>query len=365
VHEIQARPRVMTDVVSIVGDPPGCKCGMGDFVGVFHKELESRGYSTETVLIPNLRVWHLPRIRRHLIGLEPRIIHLQFPSATLGRDPSVAALPLIYRNAPWLITLCEYAALNPVRRLSLVPLLYTFDGYVLTTDKELDFASRHNPWLRSRARIVPAVSNIPLAIERSLLAAKVPNSVVYFGQVVPNRGLEQFLDLAELAMARGADFKFSIVGATPDWAKSFWQNALKRAAQAGCSMHLNLDDANVSRELARTAFGYFPYPDGASSKRGTLPAALEHEILLLTSWTAKTGDVVKRATIEARDPASALDRLTELQRRSDMRACVLAEVKRYNAGHSLKAVSGQYIAFYEQMLDGSRSRQRARSKRSQ
>ncbi len=335
------------DIVALVGDPPGAGCGMGDFVGVMNPELERRGYLTATVLIPGLNGAALPELRRRLKLLAPKIIHLQFPSMSLGRDPIVSVLPLIYREAPWLISLCEFEVLNPLRQASLALLPRTFDGYIFTSARERDYCARLAPGLPKRAEIIPALSNIPV-VEGAARAREDERlrRVVYFGQIVPQRGIEDFLTLAELARTQAPDMEFHLVGATPAWARAYTAEILASAATLDVITHLNANDRAASQLLSSAAFAYFPYPDGATLKRGTLPAALEHGMLLITRWSEKTEADVRAATIEAAGPSAALAHIRTLRVDAAARARQMERVEAYKARYSLQALTDRYIAFY-------------------
>jgi glycosyltransferase involved in cell wall biosynthesis len=336
----------MVDIVSIVGDRAGEGCGIGDFVALINEEFERRGLTTGVVYTPALGFRDFPRIRRELALLAPRIVHFQFPSNSLGKSPSVSFLPLVHRRVPWVATICEFSVFHPMRRASLLPMPFAFDGYVVTTTDERDHLSRFNPRLPRRTGIIPAISNIRRAPVAPTRPEKRLNRVVFFGQIVPQRGLETFLDFARLAHRSGDKLQCVVVGATPAWAAGYQQSIIPELRHAGCEVHLDLPEAGVSAILQSAAFGYFPYPDGACLKRGTLPAALGHDVILLAPWGPKTEPDVKAATVAANTPAEALWILRRLRDDAGERAAREAAVTVFEERYSVRATADLYLDFY-------------------
>jgi glycosyltransferase involved in cell wall biosynthesis len=235
-----------------------------------------------------------------------------------------------------------------------MPMLYLFDGYIFTTPNELDYAQRFRPFNRLNSRIIPAVSNIPFLSDKSSSAPlRNPALVAYFGQIVPNKGLEDFLELVSLSRSSSAPLDFLIVGATPDWARNYWEAIVSRATKLQCELKLNLAAADVSRELARATFGYFPYPDGACLKRGTLPAAIEHGLILITKWGEKTEPDVKAVTIRADNARSAFNEILQISSTPTKLDQIIRARTQFNSKYSTSAIIDGYLSFYKSLIGSS------------
>ena len=210
--------------------------------------------------------------------------------------------------------------------------------------------------MKASSAVIPAVSNVPVRPlgETAPDPGQRDRRVVYFGQIVPRRGIEEFLELARLASERREGLQFVLAGATPDWAKPYWAQILNEARFAGCEIKLNLSMPELSDVLQSAAFGYFPYPDGASLKRGTLPAALEHRLVLLTRWSAKTEPDVRAATVEAASPGAALAAIERLRVDAHMRSEREASIDRFNRKYSLAAITDRYLEFYARFWPAAR-----------
>ena len=111
--------------------------------------------------------------------------------------------------------------------------------------------------------------------------------VVYFGQIRPNKGLEQFLELANRSIASKRPFKFKIMGSVPG-AHQGYMRSLRSACSPAVDWALDLSFADVAETLAASFAAYLPFPDGASERRGSLLAALANGLPVLSTFGSAT-----------------------------------------------------------------------------
>jgi glycosyltransferase involved in cell wall biosynthesis len=144
-------------------------------------------------------------------------------------------------------------------------------------------------------QVVPTPSNIPItatADHRDLDRLR----VVHFGQIRPNKGLEQ--------LAAAFDFLHSepqldrlLMGGVPKGYEAYAAAISDTFSKSGTKVRLNRTPEEISEVFANAQIGVFPFPDGADERRGSLIAAMAHGVLCVTTHSARTPDAIKAATI--------------------------------------------------------------------
>src|SRR5712692_2388054 len=169
-------------------DPPDV-CGVGDYVYCLRKALVSKGVDVEVLAAGDWSVSAMP-------GLTKRgrrgVLHIHYPSVGYGRKLGPQFLSLLVRSV---VTLHEFSRVHWLRRMASVPLCLRASSVVFTSENERKAATRQMPWLGSRSEVIPIGSSIsptPRICERIL------EEIIYFGLVVPKKGLEDVVRLAAL-----------------------------------------------------------------------------------------------------------------------------------------------------------------------
>ena len=251
----------------------------------------------------------LPALVAEVRAFRPQVLHVQYPMARYG----AALLPLAAAQLPGVrrvVTLHEFSQAHPLRRMAAAA-FSRVDALILTTDQEREAYGRWYPWSRRRNLVIPIGSNIPW---RPVGGSRDGDVVCYFGQIRPRRGLEDFLQLARLAVQRAPALRFRVLGAVPAGHRAYC-----RRLQASCADLLQLtwelerSQTEVAAALAAADFAYLPYPDGASERRSSLLAALGNGTLVVTRCGAQMPAPLAAAVSFAEDPGAALARLLTLR----------------------------------------------------
>src|ERR1019366_8987300 len=103
-----------------------------------------------------------------------------------------------------------YSRLPSLQRFATHVFRWTTDQVLFTTQFEAARYRTLGNWDRVR-QIIPIGSNVPTCpvhLPRDL-------SVIYFGQIRPGRGLEEFIELAKLGVRLSRPYRFSVVGSAP------------------------------------------------------------------------------------------------------------------------------------------------------
>src|SRR5262249_32595719 len=122
-------------------------------------------------------------------------------------------------STPQVVTLHEFSSFDRLRRASLQAFAWSAAEIVLTTAFEADAFLDLYPSARARTSVIPIGSNIPFVPQPE--ADTSVRRIVYFGQIKPLKGLEQFVALARLAAAHQRPWVFQVLGAPVTWARDY------------------------------------------------------------------------------------------------------------------------------------------------
>jgi glycosyltransferase involved in cell wall biosynthesis len=200
------------------------------------------------------------------------------------------------------VTLHEYSSMPIPQRASTHMFRWTADQLLFTSDAELQAYGQSNV----TQRVVHIGSNVPA------FPWKMPrtSTVLYFGQIRPNKGLEEFLELARRSMQLRKPLKYRVIGSVPPRREAYYE-AIRSTAAPEVEWLIDLPVDLIAQLMASSLAAYLPYPDGASYRRGSLIAALTNGLPTIT----KIGPATPRDMIDVLLPATGLgDAFAHLER---------------------------------------------------
>jgi glycosyltransferase involved in cell wall biosynthesis len=192
-----------------------------------------------------------------------------------------------------------------------------------------------------RQETFPILSQVPSALPstgRDL-------TIAYFGQIRPNKGLEAFLELARLSIEQTRPFGFHIMGSTNRNNQGFAQ-ALQAAAHPDVRWSSDLPFDKVAENLAQSFAAYLPFPDGASERRGSMPAAWLNGLPVLSTAGEATTDGIRERVLIVSTPKEALRALDELLARPAAWERLSRVSREYAKDHSWDFVAQRHAAMY-------------------
>jgi glycosyltransferase involved in cell wall biosynthesis len=244
-------------------------------------------------------VSELVALRRLVAALQPCVVHVQHPSA-YRFNFAPQALSLLGRGV---VTVHEASVHGRLLgRLKLAPYALRSHRLIFTSDYERACARRWFPWLDGRSTTIPLAANV--------MGGATPTArtvdVAYFGIIRPHKGIEDFLRLSELARAGGESWTVRLVGNAADWSSRYGALVGRRAREAGVQWLSGLDHDAAATALAQARVAYLPFPDGASERRGSLLAAFENGLAVVTTVGNQTPGDIRNAVAVARSPQEGL-----------------------------------------------------------
>jgi N-acetylglucosaminyl-diphospho-decaprenol L-rhamnosyltransferase len=395
-------------VLLVTGEYPPARGGVGDYtgrlgaalyhVGVKNRVLTRKHPPTHRDLgagggdIPLVARLITPRATlRALRGTRARIAHIQYQTGAYEMRPTINLLPLLLKRKWEGITVVTFHDL-------LVPYLFPKAGPVREWANRLmargaDAAIATNPadaahlraWRVRRVELIPIGSNIPnhppVGYSREEWRAKWgaeagTTLLAYFGFLNSSKGLDDLLRaLATLngdSQGEGRPYRLLMVGGGTG--SSDPTNRATAAYLDGMARELGvwsdlvwtgyLTPREVSAALLSADVAVLPYADGASFRRGSLMAVLEHGLPLVTTAPAPASDAEgqdsgwprlvhgNNALLVPPGDADALVKAVErLARDADLRARLAASSAELSRYFGWERIASMHARLYQQLLE--------------
>lgn len=288
-------------LVTLCGSAGGMHDAMRDSQDLLEPVFKARGIKVCPVDLGDWSAGAVPKLVEEIKRQRPDGILMQYPTGAFGRSLGPIFLSLLHHVAPTMVMLHEFAAAHVLRKAAVGALLLRVDRIGITAERERKQLSTVYPWLRGRIRDVPIASNIP---GRSWAPAT-PPSVTYFGQLRPNKGIEEFIQVRKQIAAETPDVIFEIIGAVVPQHAEYAEALRQEAAAAGVMIASNLSIEQVADTLAKSTVALMPFPDGASFRRGSMFAAAACGTPLVTT----TGVDTPPELLHFIEPACTIDDL--------------------------------------------------------
>ena len=338
----------------IAGSLPPQVCGVGDFTNSLINALRDRGLE---VIVKHREHWRLrdvPALLRELRADKPDIVHLQYPTHGFRRSLVPHLLHLGMIGLPRLTTLHDYAGQRWQIRLGMS--VFTIGGnLVLTGERDRAALVRRHPWTAKRVSVIPIGSNIPVG----QWAPSGAFTIIHFGMLRPEKGIEEMIQLARLCKQSGRPYRTVIMGAIVPHAQHYADSLFKMAENSGIEWQLNVTAEQASESLRHAHVAYLSPPYGTHERRGTLLACASNGLPVVAKVDWETPAFLRDYVIAAAAPQQALaaiDSLADPARLAEqsLRSVALARM------FSWTAIADRYVDAMEAMATrgtGSRGRE--------
>jgi glycosyltransferase involved in cell wall biosynthesis len=332
-------------VALIVGDNHTPYCGVKNYARSLAQALAERGIEANVLAPHDWSSRSVKRFTRRLGKEGYDIVHLQYPSIGYRASLFPHFLGFMKVADVSVVTVHEYSALPRLQQISTQLFRGTANSIIFCSHYERSLYNQHLRTIGAPQTVIPIGSNVPAATTKRSR----DTTVVYFGQIRPNKGMEQFIELAKRSIEPQRQFAFHVIGSAPR-AHQKYMSDLQRNAPHAVKWSIDLESAQVSDILARSFAAYLPFPDGVSERRGSMLAALTNGLPVLSTIGAATPPEMLPLflpTTNSDDALSLLDELAEdPERHSEI--CMASRIQA--ARYAWSSIAAQHVLAYQDAL---------------
>ena len=321
--------------------PPG-ECGVGDYTVCLADALRRIGLDAEVIEVGDWRLIGALKVRDSLHDFD--FVHIQYPTLGFGYKLGPQTLSLL-RSC--VVTVHEASQRRVLRKLSLLPFMVRPQHVIFTSDFEREFVTRRVPWVAGISSVIPVLSNIrafPGERQRTL------REVVYFGLILPKKGLEQIVELSRLIKLRGLALKVRIIGRRRPEHIGYLEKLRSITAELPVIWDLELSEEQVAERLASSSVAYLPFPDGASERRTSLKAALANGVAVVTTRGSHTSANLENILRFSNNPEEALTAACSLMESEEERTNLARNAVQYLRRFTWEQVAQLHLAIYTSLV---------------
>lgn len=328
----------------VTGPCPSGGCGVGDYTACLDKSLKASGVDSQVVTSEDWSLRRLFRENRRLREQNFDIVHIEYPTVGFGYKLGPQGLSLLRKCV---ITIHEASQRRFLRRLSLLPFTLRPEHMIFTSSFERRFATTRAPWISSTSSVIPVGSNIGAGTR------KVPRNldeIVYFGLLMPNKGLERVIDLSRLIKSSGLPLTVRIIGKAPLRHAPYLERLRSESSDLSIVWDLDLSEIKIAERLGEASIAYLPYPDGASERRTTLKAALLNGVAVVTTRGPQTPPSLERVAKCCQTPEEALVTIRDLIGNPDEIARMASAGAQAAKAFSWERIAELHVEVYQRVM---------------
>lgn len=298
----------------VTGEYPPMQGGVGAFSRIIATTLARRGHdihvlthvdaeATPGITVANvIHRWgysSLATIRNWARAEKLHVVNLQYQTAAYAMSPWIHLIPDFVRNTVPVVTTFHdlrfpylFPKAGPLRTSFVRHLARASAGAIVTNAEDAQTLSD-----LPKVRLIPIGSNItskPNAAASAALRASLGDDaymIGFFGFMNESKGLLQLLESLAQLQADGVPARLVIIGGrtgSSDPTNSAFADHVDTLIQQhnlAADVHFTgyVTDAEVANWLAACDVVALPFLDGASYRRGTLMAAIQHGCAIVTT----------------------------------------------------------------------------------
>ena len=366
----------------ITGEYPPMEGGIGAYTRILAEKLAKQGHELFILsregtqssdpavrLSASIKGWGLGSLRdarQWARANQLDVVNIQYQTAAYSMSPFVHFLPEALHPLPVVTTFHDlrfpylFPRAGALRNWIVKRLARTSDG-VITTNHEDAAALVHRC-----TTLIPIGSNIPKIgpTDRQTWRANAgarPDDflIAFFGLINRSKGLDTLLD--SLTHLKGLPLRLVIVGGAGSSDPTNVSTIAEIDAQIerlGLTLMIHktgyVDDTAVSGYLAAADVVALPFEDGASYRRGSLMAAIEHGCAIITTIPRVAiptfSDGENMLLVPPHDAALLATALQNLYQSPDARACLKQGAAKLAQTFAWTAIAEATLKFYTAVI---------------
>lgn len=376
----------------VTGEYPPQQGGIGDYSHILARTLASRGHSVHVyshhatvendpaiVLTAAARRWGLFDLRALARWARQKrldVLNVQYQTAAFGMSPWLHFLPEFVRGVPVVTTFHDlmypylFPKAGPLRDWIVMRLANASAGVIATNHEDM-IRLAHLP----QAKLIPIGSNILAAIppdhdrQAQRMRARAADGdllLAYFGFLNQSKGVDTLI--AALAALRADDVPARLVliggrvGSSDPTNAAYANRIDEYIEQQGMASFVYrtgfVADEAVTAWLHAADFVVLPFRDGASYRRGSLMAAIQHGCPIVTTQppvnipTFRDGENL--LLVPPDDPAALASALRRIAADPDLRQRLADGAAELRAEFDWERIARAYADLYAQVVQAHR-----------
>lgn len=370
----------------ITGEYPPHQGGVGAYTHILARTMVDLGHRVsifsdqhaqqqdERILLTQHRgEWNFGAIRatqKWARAQELDVISLQFQTAAYSMSPWIHFLPH-FLNIPLITTFHDlrFPYLFPkagfLRTWIVQHLARASSGAIVTNQEDLEHLKGY-----SSVRLIPIGSNITVELPEQYSTTKYRKKfgvtdqdflIAHFGFMNHSKGIEVLLHaFAHL----DSSYKLLMIGGrtgTADPENKTYADSIDRLIielEIDSRVHWTgfVDEHEVAAYLQASDIVVLPYRDGASYRRGSLMAAIEHGCAIITTQpTHRTPAFMNEDNmllIPCDDPSALIEGIHKIRENPDLHKQLRIGTKKLRAEFNWEQIAHNTIEFYKQIYEG-------------
>ena len=273
-------------VIVVTGSYPPDICGVGDYVACLKNTAQARNW--DIFVKSDWKISNLKGYIKEIEMLEPDKLIIQYPTQGYGWSLLPFFLMIYFSKKmgkKCIVTYHEFSNQSLKAKICQNVFLFGVKKLVVTNEYEKKEIQKWHKKLN--ISIIKIFSNIPKANNLKMLNTRKYN-YCYFGQIRPNKGIEQFIELV-----RKLDGEKLLLGTIPKEFEQYGKKIVECAKQYNIRSINDASLVEVADFLNDSKLIILPFLDGVSERRGSFLAAAVNGCLICTTVGRYTSTQLK------------------------------------------------------------------------
>jgi glycosyltransferase involved in cell wall biosynthesis len=270
--------------IVITGAYPPDKCGVGTYVSCLLATHEANTW--RLFYKKDWKTFKIVSYIREILSLKPDKIILQYPTMRYGWSllPHLLCFYFsLFTKIHFIVMTHEYCNLSPKAKLAMNIIIYSAKDIVVTNPFDKEAILKKNKRLNEHVHIIKLFPNIKPAKEKKVFKQR-SFDAAYFGQVRPNKGIEDFLSEIQKCRLRHPGIRTAIIGQyNPVYYQNFFSSIEDKVIENNVQFILNKTSEEVAELLNDSRMLFLPFPDGCSERHGTCLDGLVNGCVVITT----------------------------------------------------------------------------------
>lgn len=270
------------NIVLITGSYPPNFCGVGDYTEKLIRSLSlTNKFKIELFYKSNWGVKYFLSYFKELINKKHKIYHIQYPTEGFGYSivPLILTISLRLIGKTVIITIHELSSRNILAYIYTQLLIFFSTKIIVSNSLELKHACRFI-FNKKKIFLIPIASNINQSSFSNTPFNKRKIDLAYFGHIRPIKGIENFINAVYILKE---NLNVQLIGQVLNKYKDFYEKISSDAKKLNIDLITDKDENEVADLLSNVKIIYLPFPDGISSRRGTLLASLQNGCVVISN----------------------------------------------------------------------------------